>query len=136
MPDTPQNRQLDAATMARGLAAYTIQICTNKNVFLPQYQSALTDDIIRTVKDIYADVWMANNIRVDEKGNGWKQRCDLQKKAILNCYSLLAQISLARELFHLRGKRVEYWSEKTIEVRKKIKSWHEGDRKRFEKLIK
>lgn len=122
--------------MARGLAAYTIQICTNKNVFLPQYQSALTDDIIRTVKDIYADVWMANNIRVDEKGNGWKQRCDLQKKAILNCYSLLAQISLARELFHLRGKRVEYWSEKTIEVRKKIKSWHEGDRKRFEQLSK
>ena len=46
VPDTPQNRQLNAVWYARELAAYTIQICKNKKVFLPEYQSALTDDII------------------------------------------------------------------------------------------
>lgn len=64
-PDTPQKRQLDAAWEARELALYTIKICTNKNIFLPEYQSALTDDIIRKAKDIYTNVWTANNIRVD-----------------------------------------------------------------------
>ena len=53
VPDTPQNRQLNAVWYARELAVYTIQICKNKKVFLPEYQSALTDDIIRTAKDIY-----------------------------------------------------------------------------------
>lgn len=42
VPDTPQNRQLDAAWEARELALYTIKICNNKNIFLPEYQSALT----------------------------------------------------------------------------------------------
>ena len=53
VPDTPQNRQLNAVWYARELAVYTIQICKNKKVFLQEYQSALTDDIIRTAKDIY-----------------------------------------------------------------------------------
>lgn len=132
VPDTPQNRALDAATMARELAAYTIKICKNKKIFLPEYQSALTDDIIRTAKDIYIDVWTANNIRVQKDGTGKKWRLDLQRRAFLQCNNLLAMISLARQLFHLRGKRVEFWSGKTIEVRDKISAWHASDKKRFD----
>ena len=45
VPDTPQNRQLDAVWYARELALYTIKICQNKNIFIPEYQSSLTDDI-------------------------------------------------------------------------------------------
>ena len=37
VPDTPQNRQLNAVWYARELAVYTIQICKNKKVFLPEY---------------------------------------------------------------------------------------------------
>ena len=33
VPDTPQNRQLNAVWYARELALYTIQICKNKNAF-------------------------------------------------------------------------------------------------------
>lgn len=133
VPDTPQNRQLNAVWYARELAVYTIQICKNKKVFLPEYQSALTDDIIRTAKDIYINAWTANNIRVTEKNKKelWAWRSKLQRQAILDCNNLLALIGLARPLFHLKGKRIEYWSEQTLKVRNYIKKWRESDVDRY-----
>lgn len=133
VPDTPQNRQLNAVWYARELAVYTIQICKNKKVFLPEYQSALTDDIIRTAKDIYINAWTANNIRVTEKNKKelWAWRSKLQRQAILDCNNLLAQIGLAHPLFYLKGKRVEYWSEQTVKVRNYIKKWRESDIERY-----
>ena len=96
VPDTPQNRQLDAAWEARELALYTIQICNNKNIFLPEYQSALTDDIIRTAKDIYMHVWTANNIRVTDSKRKelFAYRNKLQRQAILDCNNLLDRKSV------------------------------------------
>ena len=133
VPDTPQNRQLNAVWYARELAVYTIQICKNKKVFLPEYQSALTDDIIRTAKDIYINAWTANNIRVAEKNKKelWAWRSKLQRQAILDCNNLLALIGLAHPLFHLKGKRIEYWSEQTLKVRNYIKKWRESDIDRY-----
>lgn len=134
VPDTPQNRQLNACWKARGLALHTIKICNNKNIFLPEYHSALTDDLIRTAKDIYIDVWTANNIRVDKKKKNWEYRSNLQKKAILNCNNMLAMIGLARSLFHLRGKKASYWSKLAIETRNYIKKWHESDQDRYKNI--
>ncbi len=133
MPDTPSNRQLDACWEAMNLAVYTIQICNNKNIFLPEYQSSLTDDIIRTAKDIYIHTWTANNIRVTEteKKELWAWRSKLQRQAILDCNNLLALIGLARRLFHLKGKKAKYWSEKTLKTRNYIKKWRESDQKRY-----
>ena len=82
VPDTPQNRQLDACWKARELAIHTIKICNNKNIFLPEYQSALTDDIIRTAKNIFVNVWTANNIMVKSQRQ-WDYRSQYQQKAIL-----------------------------------------------------
>lgn len=50
--DTPQNRQLNAAWYAMELAVYTLDICKNKNIFLPEYQTFLTDKIVQTALDI------------------------------------------------------------------------------------
>lgn len=81
VPETPANIQLDACWLARGVALHAIKICTNKNIFLTEYQTALTDDLIRTAKNIYIYVWTANNINVAcfhswrnnaEKGNSNK----------------------------------------------------------------
>lgn len=133
VPDTPQNRQLEVAWEARELALYTIQICNNKNIFLPEYQSSLTDDIIRTAKDIYIHVWTANNIRVtnSERKELFAYRNKLQRQAILDCNNLLALIGLARPLFHLKGKKAKYWSEKVIKTRNYIKRWKESDQDRY-----
>lgn len=134
VPDTPQNRQLDAVWYARELALYTIKICQNKNIFLPEYQSSLTDDIVRTAKDIYINSWTANNIRVSGKNSNelWEWRSRLQRQAILDCNNLLASIGLARPLFHLKGKKVKYWSEQTLKARNYIKKWRESDIGRYQ----
>lgn len=132
VPDTPQNRQLDACWKARGVALHTIHICTNKNIFLPEYQSALTDDMIQTAIRIYKNVWKANNIRVTKQTH-WKYRSRLQMEAILDCNDLLASIGLARSLFHLKGKKAEYWSGLVIEARTLIAKWHTSDTKRYSK---
>ena len=133
VPDTPQNRQLEAAWEARELALYTIQICNNKNIFREEYQSSLTDDIIRTAKDIYIHAWTANNIRVtgSERKELFAYRNKLQRQAIMDCNNLLALIGLARPLFHLKGKKVKYWSEKAIKTRNYIKRWKESDQDRY-----
>lgn len=132
VPDTPQNRQLDAGVKAKELALHTIKICCNKNIFLTEYQSALTDDIIRTAKDVFINVKAANNIRVSESNpETWKERDRLQKLALRECGDLISYISIAKTLFHLRGKKTKYWIKITMESMEKIKKWHEADVKRY-----
>ena len=122
--------KLETIVMARHLAAYTIKITKNQNVFQPEYNNGITNDIISSAKDIYIRLWTANNIYVTRKKD-WDERCSLQESAARECNNLLALIQLAQEVFHLKAKRIKYWSEKTIEVRNKIRSWNDSDRKRY-----
>ena len=130
VPDTPQNQQLNAGIKARELALHTIKICSNKNVFIPEYQSALTDDIIKTVKEIYIDVRAANSIRVICPED-WKERSGLQRSAYRKCVDLLTLMNLAKPLFHIKGTKMSYWAKLTIETRENIKKWHESDNRRY-----
>lgn len=115
---------------AQELATYTIKICCNKKVFLPEYQNAMTDDIIRAAKDIFINVWQANNILVKEKAHADK-RLEYQREAAMQCNNLLALMQIAQPLFHLSLKRIKFWSESTIAVRGLIRAWAEADKKRY-----
>lgn len=130
VPDTPANRQLKAAIEARNLALHTIKICNNKNIFLPEYESALTEDLIRTAKNIYIHIGNANDIVV-RKPEHWESRSRLQVRAWRECRDMLRMIELARALFHLRGKKASYWSALVIDVRNLIRAWHEADQARY-----
>lgn len=100
---------------------------------LPEYRSSLTDDIIRTAKDIYIDSWTANNILV-KSADDWKIRKSLQERAARNCNNLLALIQIAKTVFHLKSKRIKYWSEKAIDVRGYLRSWRDADSKRYSSI--
>lgn len=113
------------------LALHTIKICNNKNIFVAEYQDALTNDIIQCAKDIYTNVWNGNNVYVKADNGRWTERERFQLDAILKCNELLALINIARRLFHLKGKKVKYWAEMTIETRKMISAWHEANKKQF-----
>ena len=115
---------------ARDLAKYTLEITKNSNVFLPEYQTALTDDIIRFAKDIYIKAWTANNIRVTNREQA-NERRKLQIEAGRNCNNLLALIDLAKVVYHLKNTRIKYWSEKTITARNLIREWCVNDTKRY-----
>lgn len=132
VPHTPQNRQLDACVKAKDLVIHTIKICANKNIFLPEYQTSFTDDIIRTAKNIFIYAWTANNIRVNN-ADDWMERKRLQKRSVIECNNLLALISIAKTLYHLKHKKVTYWVSLTVEARNYIKKWMESDSKRYGK---
>lgn len=125
---------LEAILMAKKLAVHTIKICSNENVFDPKYRGAITNDLIETAKDIYADAQEANNVYVGDDAEQWHCRKRLQDEALSKCKRMLALITLAREVFHLRGKKVNYWSELTVDTKDKIKAWRDSDRGRYGKL--
>lgn len=131
VPDTPQNRQLDACQSAMDLALHTIKICNNKKIFKAEYQEALTNDIIRCAKDIYIFAWNGNNVYVQPDNGRWPERERLQLMAISKCNELLALINVARRLFHLKGGKVKYWSQLTITTRTILKKWHESNVKQY-----
>lgn len=126
VPDTPQNRQLDAVVKAKELALHTVKICKNKKIFTEEYQNALTNDITRCAIDIYLAASRGNNVYV-RKGNGrWKERVEHQSIAIQKCNDMLCYINLSRSTFHLRGKKVRYWSQLVLETRALLIRWKES----------
>lgn len=129
--DTPANRQLEAAQKALDLALHTIKICDNDNVFDPKYRASLTNDIIECAKQIYLDVWIGNNIYVKQGNGRWKNREKYQLEAIAKCNELIGLINLARRLFHLKGKKVRYWTQMTIDTSAMIRKWHEANAKQY-----
>ena len=130
-------RKLEALMKARDLASYTIRICVNQKVFLPQYQNALTNKLIDTATEIFIKCDSANNILIRsdfDKAeirsliNGRKL---LQEQACEYCNRLLGLMQIAQPIFHLTTKRIKYWGGMTVEVRNHIRKWKESDRKRF-----
>ena len=103
----------------------------NKNIFVEEYQDALTNDIIRCAKDIYIYAWTGNNIYVKPDNGRWPEREQYQRAAIKKCNELLALINMARRLFHLKGKKVRYWSQMTLDTRALLARWHEANAKQY-----
>lgn len=122
-------------TTAEELASYTMRITANESIFLPEYQRALTDDIIEQAKNAYLFISEANNIKVVKDSGTYirdkRERIRLQKDAI-NCLKrLLRLIDLAHRVFHLSRKRVKYWGGMVIAIRNRTQNWMESDIQRY-----
>ena len=126
--------ELEVAVKARELTCYTLKITANEKIFLPQYRSALTDTIIQDSIDIYRFIWLANNIRVGTSREKRDRRLQLQLRAKETCNDLLALIGIAKPLFHLTSKRIEYWIGLIINVRGLIEAWSDKDRARYKDI--
>ena len=124
--------KLKALVEALELTTYTIRITKNPKVFDPAYNTAITNDIVSTAKDIFISAWHANRIRVNGSKEKAEQRRKLQEQAISSCEDLLPLIMIAKRIFHLSGKRVKFWGKKTIDVENLMIAWKDADRKRNE----
>lgn len=132
-----QDGKLTVLVVALKLTKYTLQITKNQKIFKPEYNTAITNDIIHTAKEIYILAWRANNIRVrdpndpDGDADRLKERLQLQAAAIEQCNELLPLIQIAKPIFHLSVGRVEYWGKLTINARTYLRSWRAADKKRY-----
>ena len=129
-----ENQTLKTLLLAMDLAYYTIKICCNENVFSPKYKNAVTDDLIRLAKDIYINLRTANGIKV-ETAEDLKLRARYQLRAKADCDTLIAELDIAKRVFHLSSRRVVYWAGKTMECREYIMKWRESDVKRFKERL-
>ncbi len=127
--------KLEACVKAKELCCYTVKITSNKKIFVAEYQEALTNRIIDCALNIHLFSWGANNILVNSVED-MRERLLLQEKAALECNQLLALMEVAKSVFHLSSKRIEYWAGRAIETRTLIKAWRESDRKRYSAKFK
>ena len=115
---------------AHELAVYTIKICCNPKVFTLEYQTALTNDIVDTAKNIAKLTMRANNVLV--KSTQLAQlRLRYQHEAANCCNDLLVLIQLAKPVFHLAGKRVKYWGGLVLRARELIRAWQDANAKDY-----
>ena len=122
--------KLAAAMAANELAIHTIKICCNTNVFKLKYQTALTNDIVSTAKDIAKLTMRANNVLV--KSTQLAQlRLRYQYEAATKCNDMLTLIHLAKPVYHLPGRRVKYWTELIIKTRQLIRAWHDANAQEY-----
>ena len=126
--------KLEVIVKASELALYTHKILKNKNVFDPEIDDLTIEHLKLSSKNIYKYTYMANSIRV---GNAldWVRRDNYQNIAIDCCAELLINIGLAKSLYHLRSKRVKYWSGLIVEERKLIRAWNESDSRRYKDYL-
>ncbi len=125
----------EVLTKAAALVSYTIQITDNPKIFNPAHAKS-TERIVYLARDIYHRARVANNIRFDGKDGKEKleERRRLQNIAIEECEQLLSEIQIAKMIFHLRTKRVEYWGGMVETVKAYLRSWREGDANRFRQM--
>lgn len=120
--------KLDVIVKTQDLVIHTVNISMNENVFVPKFKEPLTNDIIKTAKDIYFLCWRANNIRIKDEETAKKRR-DLQNEAVLNCIVLLSMIDLAKRAFKLRNGKVQNWAKMVKECLTLIRAWRDSDPK-------
>lgn len=116
----------DVIVKARNLATYTIKICDNEKIFLPEHRD--TTRLIReTATEIYLLLSQANviSIRANDthRDEHLAKRRELKERAISNCEKLRALIELAHSLYHLKSTRVKYWSALVHDESDLIRAW-------------
>ena len=116
---------------AQFLATYTAQILKNEKIFDPNVDATLIDRMRTCAFDIYVKSWQANKIRAETNQINRNMRYKLQEEAILTCDELHACIGIAKKLYHLRSKRMKYWSGLIIDVRQLLQAWKESDVSRY-----
>lgn len=123
--------RLEVHVKAQALAAYTALIVKNPKVFDPE----VDEDLIKRIKaysmDIYEKAWAANKINAETNQINRAMRYQLQEEALLCCDCLHADIGIAKSVFHLRKRRMKFWSGLITEVRALLQAWKESDVKRY-----
>lgn len=123
--------RLEVHVKAQFLASYTAKILSNPKTFDPNTDAELIARIKNCAYDIYARAWSANKIRADTNGINRAWRYGLQEEAILLCDEMHAYIGIAKQVYHLRTKRMRYWSGLITEVRALLQGWKESDVSRY-----
>ena len=123
--------RLEVHVKAQALAVHTAKILSNEKIFNPSVDSTLIERMKNCAYDIYIRSWQANKIRAETNAINRITRYNLQEESILLCDELHTLIGIAKQVYHLRSRKVKYWSGLIVEVRALLQGWKESDVKRY-----
>lgn len=123
--------RLEVHVKAQFLASYTAQILKNTKVFDPEVDPDLIERIRKCAVDIYVKSWQANKINAETNLINRRMRYQLQEESILLCDEMHVCIGIAKKDFHLRRRRMKYWSGQITDIRNLLQAWKESDVKRY-----
>ena len=109
---------------------HTFKITKNKKYFFKEYDDTITLPMLQTIVDVYTDCYVANNIYVSNY-NDFVRRYKYQKRAIENMKRVIGYLMIAKEVFHLRLNRYEYWFDLYSKGNEALVNWHKADIKRY-----
>ena len=121
--------ELRALTKARELAVYTIRICCNENNFPKRYRWCITNKVVETALLINLYIEKANSVRLK---NATEVEIEARRKyqtiAIAETYAMTNLISISRDLFGLKGDKVEHWTRLVKSVRTLARAWKNSEK--------
>ena len=128
--------QLQALIDAMNLHAHTCIIMSNPKVFKPEqdFRDMTMVHIFETTLEIVKRLSEANAIDARHNPDCARERLFQQQLALAQVDWLLILEDQARRQFTelaRRTKKDHYWFKKTVELKDRIKAWHDSDRKRF-----
>ena len=88
-------------------------------------------EAVRTSMEVYKCCYKANEINVKDNPMLARRRLALQSEAIASAKWLQALQDVIHGQFHVDADKFWNWAEMTEHTLKKIKAWHEGDKKRY-----
>jgi len=123
--------KLTALVKARELASYTLKITQNQNTFQPKNGTVVRDKVQSCAADIFLLASDANDINVSKNPDLLEKRQELQKEALYKCKALKNLISLAGITYHLRDRRIAYWTSLVEETYALLRKWYLADCNRY-----
>lgn len=122
--------ELDAIVKARDVATYTAQILNNEKAFPKRGRWIIAADISKHALAAFTCTRCANDIRVETPIDYNYRRLE-QQKAHANLEALLSLIEIAKGLYSIETKRIEYWTGLIIKAEALIDKWRLSDEKRY-----
>jgi len=131
--------QLQVVIDAMNLHAHTCLIMSNQNVFQPtqDFRDMTMIHIFETTLEILRRIAEANSIDVRKCPELAGERLAQQEFALAQVDWLLMLEDMAKRQFTRlakKPKKVWFWNAKTVELKDRLRAWHESDRKRFSSI--
>lgn len=115
----------------RILVKHTLKKCTTESNFAKRYRWCLTQKIVESAVEMYANVRRANSIFVSTNKD-YELRRHYQKKALAETDALIGLIDIAYEVFgKLTSQEIEHWVLLVRNAQTSIKSWIESEQKKY-----
>lgn len=110
--------RLKVYMQAHELVCYTLKITANDKIFIKDFQTSLTDRINDLVLVIWSDLWFIENYY--DHNDKKKERKHRKSTAFANCDILLSYIAIAKSIFHLDSRRIQYWTGLVVDLKDSI----------------